>query len=343
MIRNSRTILRRTAAGLLAVLCLSLTACSTQNNTAPTVSDADKQAIVLTANGVDFTAEQYAASFVYNLNRMDSILGMYGQKTSKDMTEKSERDSFSQNIAQLAKQQLLYLSACEAKMKENGLSYTDADIDAEIKTLADQMGGDTGLDTYLKDMGLTREQYREFAKLNVMIQKLRKDYFSKNPNAARETFDKEFLRAKHVLIKTVDDNNAELPNQDELKAKAEEVAKRAKAGESFDELIKTYNEDPGMESNPDGYVFTDGEMVPEFYEGTKALANEAISDPIKTTYGWHIIQRLPLRDADFETKKAMIEEKTFSDLAQSWQDASKAEEKDGLSKVNLDTVSGYLA
>ena len=341
MIRNSGTTLRRTACGLLAVLCLSLTACSTQNNTAPTVSDADKQAIALTANGVDFTAEQYAASFVYNLNRMDSILGMYGQKTSKDITDKAERDSFSENIAQLAKQQLVYLSACEAKMKESGLSYTDAEIDAEIKTLADQMGGDTALDTYLKDMGLTREQYREFAKLNVMIQKLREDYFSKNPNAARETFDKEFLRAKHVLVKTVDDNNAELPNQDELKAKAEEVAKRAKTGESFDELIKTYNEDPGMESNPDGYVFT--EMVPEFYEGTKALAPEAISEPIKTTYGWHIIKRLPLRDADFETKKAMIEEKMFSDLAQTWQDESKVEEKDALSKVNLDTASGYLA
>ncbi len=342
MIPTSKATFRRTVAGLL--LCLSLTACGTQTgNTAAKVSDADKQAIVLTANGVDFTAEQYAASYLYNLNRMDNILGMYGQKTSAQITDKEERDSFSENIAQLAKQQLVYLSACEAKMKENGLSYTDAEIDAEIKTLADQMGGDTGLDTYLKDIGLTRDQYREFAKLNVMIQKLREDFNAKNPNAAREAFDKDYLRAKHVLVKTVDDNNAELPNQDALKAKAEDIAKRAKAGEDFDTLIKTYNEDPGMESNPDGYVFTDGEMVPEFYEGTKALANDAVSDPVKTSYGWHIIKRLPLRDADFESKKAMIEEKAFSDLAQTWQDTSKAEEKEGLSKVNLDTVSGYLA
>lgn len=341
MIRTSKANFRRTIAGLL--LCLSLTACGTQTGGTAKVSDADKQAIALTANGVDFTAEQYAASFLYNLNRMDNILGMYGQKTSKQITDKEERDSFSENIAQLAKQQLVYLSACEAKMKENGLSYTDADIDAEIKILAEQMGGDVGLDTYLKDIGLTRDQYREFAKLNVMVQKLREDFNAKNPNAARESFEKDYLRAKHVLVKTVDDNNAELPNQEELKTKAADIAKRAKAGEDFDTLIKTYNEDPGMESNPEGYVFTDGEMVPEFYEGTKALENNAVSDPVKTSYGWHIIQRLPLRDTDFESKKAMIEEKAFSDLAQTWQDSSKAEEKEALSKVNLDTVSSYLA
>lgn len=341
MIRNTGNTLRRAAAGLLAVLSLSLTACG--KDTAPTVSDAEKQAVVLTANGMDFTAEQYAASFLYNANRMDSMLAMYGQQTSADMTDSAEREAFSNNIAELAKQQLVYLAVCENQMKENGLSYTEEEVDSQMNELAKQMGGDAELDKYIKDMGLTRDQYHEFAKLNVMIQKLREDYYAKNPNAAREHFNKNYLRCKHVLIKTVDDNSAELPDQDGLKAKADEIVKRAKAGEAFDSLIKTYNEDPGMESNPEGYVFTDGEMVPEFYEGTKALANDAISDPIKTNYGWHIIQRLPLRDTDFESKKGIIEETLFSNVANGWLSEAKVEEKNELSKINLDTVSGYLA
>ena len=341
MIQNSGITLRRAAAGLLAVLSLSLTACG--KDTTPAVSDADKQAIVLTANGMDFTAEQYAASFIYNQSRMDSMLAMYGQKPSADITAADERDSFSNNIAQLAKQQLVYIAVCEEQMKENGLSYTEEEIDAQMSQLAEQMGGNAKLDEYIKNVGLTRDQYRAFTKLNIMIQKLREDYLTKNPNAAREDFEQNYLRCKHVLVKTVDDNNAELPNQDELKAKAEDIAKRAKAGESFDKLIESYNEDPGMGSNPDGYVFTDGEMVPEFYEGTKALADNAISEPIKTTYGWHIIQRLPLRDTDFETKKGVIEEALFSRIAENWQSEAQVAEKNDFSKINLDTAAGYLA
>ena len=110
MIQNTGNTLRRAAAGLLAMLTLSLTACG--KDAAPTVSDTEKQAIVLTANGIDFTAEQYAASFVYNANRMDSMLAMYGQKTSADMTDAAEKETFSNNIAELAKQQLAYLAVC---------------------------------------------------------------------------------------------------------------------------------------------------------------------------------------------------------------------------------------
>ena len=341
MIQNTGNTLRRAAAGLLAALALSLTACGKDATSA--VSDTQKQAIVLTANGMDFTAEQYAASFVYNANRMDSMLAMYGQKTSADMTEAAEKEAFSKNIAELAKQQLVYLAVCENQMQEKGLSYTDEEVDAQLTELSKQLGDDAEFDKYLKDMGLTRDQYREFAKLNVMIQKLRDNYYAQNPNAAREYFDKNYLRCKHVLIKTVDDNNAELPDQEARKAKAEEVAKRAKNGESFDALIQSQNEDPGMESNPEGYVFTDGEMVPEFYEGTKALADNAISDPIKTSYGWHIIQRLPLRDTDFESKKGVIEETLFSDIASEWLSAADVEEKNDISQINLETASGYLA
>lgn len=342
MIRNTKTTLRRTTAGLLAVLSLSLTACG-KNTTTPSVSDAEKQTIVLTANGIDFTAEEYAASFLYNQTRMDSMLEMYGQKPSSEITDTAERERFSNDIAELAKQQLVYIAVCEDQLKKNGLSYTDADINAQMSELSEQIGGEAALDEYIKSTGLTHEQYRAFAKLNVLIQKLREDYFTKNPGAAREYFNENYLRAKHVLIKTVDDNNAELPDQEGLKAKADDIAKRAKAGESFDELIKTYNEDPGMESNPDGYVFADGEMVVEFYEGTKALADNAISEPIKTSYGWHIIQRLPLRDADFESKKAMIEDSLFSRTATEWQSSAQIEEKSELSKIDLDTVSSYLA
>ncbi len=59
-------------------------------------------------------------------------------------------------------------------------------------------------------------------------------------------------------------------------------------------------------------------MVDEFYQGTKALEVGGVSDPIKSSYGWHIIQRLPLRDEDFTAKQATVEEALFSEQAEAF-------------------------
>lgn len=90
-------------------------------------------------------------------------------------------------------------------------------------------------------------------------------------------YEKFFVRAKHVLV------------DDEETAKT--VYEKAIAGEDFDALIAEYGNDPGMEQNPDGYVFTTGEMVPEFEKGAFELEVEKISEPIKTAYGYHVIKK----------------------------------------------------
>ncbi len=338
-----RTFWKRAAAGVLAaVMALSLTACGGKE-TVEAASEEEKNAVVLTVDGVDFTAEEYAVSFLYNQNRLDSMLALRGLQTSADATSEEDRQVYSDSIATLAKQQLSYMVVYEAQLAAQGLTVEDSEIDAQMAELEEQMGGADKVDEYLEGLGLTREQYSNLIiRLNIMISKLRAAYLEANPNAARERFDQTYMRCKHVLIKTVDDDNNELENQDELKAKAEEVASRAKAGEDFDALIKEYNEDPGMESSPDGYVFTEGEMVDAFYQGTKALEVGGISDPIKSSYGWHIIQRLPLRDEDFTAKQATVEEALFSEQAEAWQQAAEVTEGDKLSEINLDTAKSYV-
>ncbi len=106
---------------------------------------------------------------------------------------------------------------------------------------------------------------------------------------AEKIYKENYVCAKHVLV-AISENRSD----EEAKALADEIYKRAAAGEDFDLLINEYGEDPGMANAPDGYVFTKGEMVVEFEEGTYALRDEQISEPIKTSYGYHIIKRLPL-------------------------------------------------
>ncbi len=120
----------------------------------------------------------------------------------------------------------------------------------------------------------------------------------------RDYFKNHYLRAKHVLI-SIDDDTDDAA----AKAKAEEVLAKAQAGENFDELVKEYGEDPGMEGNPDGYVFTDGTMVQEFEDGTKSIQPGEFT-LVQTSYGYHVIQRLDLEESPeyFEEAYASVED-----------------------------------
>ncbi len=111
---------------------------------------------------------------------------------------------------------------------------------------------------------------------------------------ALATLEDGTYRAKHILI-AADENNLSAEEYAEKEKLANEVYEKAIAeGADFDALIKEYGEDPGMESNPDGYTFGEGKMVSEFYEGTAALEEGEISKPVKSSFGFHIIQRLPI-------------------------------------------------
>ena len=74
----------------------------------------------------------------------------------------------------------------------------------------------------------------------------------------------------------------------------------------FDQLIQEYGEDPGMEENPGGYTFGEGEMVQEFYDGAIALEVGEFSEPIRTDYGYHIILREPLNEEEAADKRESI-------------------------------------
>ncbi len=88
---------------------------------------------------------------------------------------------------------------------------------------------------------------------------------------------------------------------EEALAIANEVYKKAIENENFDSLISQYGEDPGTAQNPDGYIFTRGEMVKEFEDAAFSLSIGSISEPIKTAYGYHVILKLEL----FETPEIL--------------------------------------
>lgn len=147
-----------------------------------------------------------------------------------------------------------------------------------------------------------------------------KAYFNDN----KEMFDNTYLRAKHVLILTQNEETREpLPEAEiaERKVKADEILARAKAGEDFDALVKEFSEDPGSQSQPDGYVFGSGEMVPEFENTTRSLGFNEIGF-CESSYGYHIIKRL---DLDPVVARSVIEGYIHNEEFSKYMEALRAE------------------
>ena len=83
------------------------------------------------------------------------------------------------------------------------------------------------------------------------------------------------------------------------------------------------SEDTGLETNPDGYVFTDGTMVSEFEDAVKGLKpGEYTKELVESSYGYHIIKRLELsrNDEDFTENYDQYEEQYKNSI---WDDMLK--------------------
>lgn len=113
-----------------------------------------------------------------------------------------------------------------------------------------------------------------------------------------------YLYANHILLSTMALQTGEALDEAavaEKEAQAQALAEELQAIQDPEELVKRfrelkeeYDEDTGKTAYPDGYVFLPGEMVTEFEEGVKALADYGVSQPVKSSYGYHVILRLPL-------------------------------------------------
>lgn len=162
----------------------------------------------------------------------------------------------------------------------------------------------------------------------------------------------EQVRASHILLKTEGKDDAA------VKAKAEDIAKQAKAGADFAELAKKYSEDTDSAKNGgDLDYFGRGRMVPEFEQAVFAMQPGQISDPVKSQFGYHIIKLIDKKAATTRTLaevKAQITDQLAyekaqaqaADLAESLgRQISKPADLDKVAKAQGLTVqeSGFFA
>ena len=190
------------------------------------------------------------------------------------------------------------------------LDAIQAQRDSDKKATVGEEGTEEDFAAYLHSLYRSEEAYQRATTANYLnLQNYTDTYGAEAEKVSEEqalSYLKEqgYLRANHILLSTMDLQTGEALDEAtvaEKEALAQKLVTELQAiqdpeelVERFRELKEEYCEDSGKTAYPDGYVFLPGEMVTEFEDGVTALADYGLSQPVKTSYGYHIILRLPL-------------------------------------------------
>ena len=99
----------------------------------------------------------------------------------------------------------------------------------------------------------------------------------------------EKREVSHILISVPSDAGADIAEQARERLVA--LKDRIAAGESFEDLARASSEDPGSAAGGGALGFIErGIMVPAFEETAFALAPYQVSDPVRSSFGWHLIK-----------------------------------------------------
>ncbi|EGM68978.1 peptidylprolyl isomerase SurA [Shewanella sp. HN-41] len=143
-----------------------------------------------------------------------------------------------------------------------------------------------------------------------------------------QTKEIEEVRARHILLKP-----SPILSEDRAKAMLEQFLKQIRSGEAkFEDLARQYSEDPGSATKGGELGWAEPSIyVPEFAQTLNSLSTDQISEPFRTTHGWHITQLEERRKTDatdqFNSNRAhqLIFRRKFNEELQNWLDEMRSD------------------
>lgn len=162
-----------------------------------------------------------------------------------------------------------------------------------------------------------------FSQVEAKEEELQAQYQKEISNLAEQR------QAGHILVEVNDKLNEE-----QAKAKIEQVKQRLDKGEDFAALAKEFSDDSGSAANGGDLGFAGpGVYEPAFEESLYALKQGEVSAPVRTQYGWHLIKLLGVQAPEvpsFESLKPKLEhdikaqqvEQRFVEVSKELEDAA---------------------
>ena len=355
-----KRLLSMLMAGILCVgMLATMTGCGTTDNTP----------VVATIDGEDVHSSELAAYIVYNLMYYENSFGMDIQSMASDEIFGSIKEGCLNQakqyraIKKLAQNEGVSLSKDSKKTLKENLDSNRQQLGSQTGTFTRWLkykvkGDEDPFVTYLNSYGYTEELYENNNETMQLMYDIIDKYYDQG-DISKE-FQNTYLHAKSILIKDVDDSGNELTGDalTEAQNKAQSILDQVKADPSkFDDLWKENNADTAQSKN--GYYFTEGDMVDEYYQAVAKMEEGAINDELVyyKGYGWFIIEKLKLEDSaltdtsaylnnsgngDESTIKSAIGEKMVQDKLDGITEDMKVETTDEYDKITAYNVNTYL-
>ncbi len=334
---------------------------------------------VMTVDGVDVSFDEY----MYYLNTAASTLISYYQASTGggvDWDGVCIYDKTKTN-AEWCINEALYNAAQGCVIMSKGKSMNALPTDEQLKSLEDNISTirknyeesddpDAAFADALNGQGFTLESFKAVNKINFTLSNIFTSLYGENGEKLSEEKlqnyieENGYMTSAHILFRTKEDVKGEngQTTQEELsdsakaekKAQAEKLCKELKAikddtqrKEKFFEYMKEYSEDPGKESFPNGYCFTEGTMVEEYTDTTRELKNYEVSDVVESDFGYHIIMRLPTVSSDVDTANQygytlgqMASSYDFDEEMKTWDVTDKAKFNSGYKSFDFTQFFG---
>jgi foldase protein PrsA len=224
----------------------------------------------------------------------------------------------------------------EQAAEEMGIKVTDEDIDKRLDQIVKQyyQGDQKLLDKQLREQKLTLEQVREDLRGQLVSERIFnqvtkdakvtdaevKAFYESNEAQYKQLASRE---VRHILVKT--------------KALADDVkGQLAPNGSNFAALVTKYTEDTGSKGTGGKLTISRGQTVSAFDKVAFALKTNQISEPVKTEFGYHIIQPVsaikaatttPLKDVRSQIRQ-QLEQTEKNQKMTTWLEDLKADYTD---------------
>jgi len=237
-----------------------------------------------------------------------------------------------------AVQYLVQQEKYRQKADDLDIKVEDKEVNERLKQVKQQYfnGDDRKYLANLKQQGLTEEQVRREIENQLISEKIYEKvtegtkvsddeisaYYDKHKKDYKVAASRD---VRHILVAK--------------KALADSIHSQLASGGSFAALAKKYSTDPGSKQNGGKLTVRKGETVPQFDKVAFELKKGQLSQPVKTQYGWHLIEALgdvkppsqtPLKDVKEQIRQQLLQEKRQKAIAD-WSKDTNNEFKDNVS------------
>ena len=257
---------------------------------------------------------------------------------SGNVTQQELYDAMKEKVGTQALQQLVF-----EKVLSKKYPVTDKEVNNKVEELKTQLG--SNFDAALAQYGYKNEDdLKKTMKVGMMQEKAAMADIKVTDKDLKDYYDKlkPEITVRHILVK------------DEKTAK--EVKQKLDAGGKFEDLAKQYSQDTGSASSGGEIgvinVKNEASFDPDFVKGAYALKLNQISEPIKSQFGYHIIQVTNIKEkesydkmkkeVESDVKSSKITQETINSVMKKLiKDANVTiSDKDLKGAINLDTTTG---